>query len=315
MDLERFYSALREPDFIPGYEIGHRLGGGTFGEVYKARKLSIGKPYAIKFLRLQDDAQRAVVERELAAVRLFAAIDHPNLVSIEDAGEVCGVPYILMGYAGEQTLARQLRQGRVEPAFALSCWLQACRGVQALHERRLMHLDVKPSNIFLNGELARVGDSGLARLQGAATSTLSFGRGTPHYMAPEILANRADRRADIYSLGVVLYELFSGELPYMPVQGIGYVLRIDDRPPPFPRAFPPHLRALVEGCLRLDPADRYGSLEELLAELGESPLPTPRGDARRPARVPHHAQAALIHAGTRAASASARGTRTQEDCQ
>ena len=97
MDWEAFYSRFREPDFVPGYEIQNRLGGGAFGDVYKARKQSIGKAYAIKFLKLEDDAQRAVVERELSTVRHFAAIDHPNLVTIEDMGVVLGVPFLIMG--------------------------------------------------------------------------------------------------------------------------------------------------------------------------------------------------------------------------
>src|SRR5215510_5603388 len=108
MDWEAFYNRFREPNFIPGYEIQNRLGGGAFGEVYKARKHSIGKAYAIKFLKIDDDAQRD----ELEQVRHFAGIDHANLVTIEDMGTVTGVPYLIMGFAGEDTLARRLKQGR-----------------------------------------------------------------------------------------------------------------------------------------------------------------------------------------------------------
>ena len=86
MDWEAFYNSFRKPGFISGYEIQNRLGGGAFGDVYKARKTSIGKPYAIKFLKVEDDAQREAVEHELDQVRHFAAIDHPNLVTIEDMG-------------------------------------------------------------------------------------------------------------------------------------------------------------------------------------------------------------------------------------
>ena len=112
MDWEAFYNSFRQPDFIAGYEIENRLGGGAFGDVYKARKTSIGKPYAIKFLKVDDDDQRAAMERELDLVSSFAAIDHPNLVTIEDLGSVMGVPYLIMGYAGEETLARRLKEGR-----------------------------------------------------------------------------------------------------------------------------------------------------------------------------------------------------------
>src|SRR5262245_12754218 len=216
IDWESFYSAFRRPDFVPGYEIQNHLGGGAFGEVYKARKTSIGKAYAIKFLRLDDAAQKDAVERELEQVRLFAAIDHPNLVTIEDMGVVMGVPYLIMGYAGEDTLARRLKRRDLDRSSALRYFVQACRGVVALHDRRLAHFDLKPSNVFLNGEVARVGDYGLAKLLTEGRQTLSFGRGTPFYMAPEMLRNRADQRADLYSLGVILHESLTFELPYGP---------------------------------------------------------------------------------------------------
>ena len=251
MDWEAFYNSFRKPDFIPGYEIQNRLGGGAFGDVYKARKQSIGKAYAIKFLKIEDDGQREAVQRELGQVRHFAAIDHPNLVTIEDMGTVMDVPYLIMGYAGEDTLSRRLKSAKLERDDALLYFTQACRGVLALHDRRLVHFDLKPSNIFLKGDVARVGDYGLSKLLTDGRMTLSFGRGTPQYMAPEILRSRADHRADIYSLGVILFESLTGELPFQPNVDAGLVLREDDAPPEFPADFPAFVRPVVEGCLRL----------------------------------------------------------------
>ena len=270
IDWERFYNAFRKPDFIAGYEIQNHLGGGAFGEVYKARKSSIGKAYAIKFLRLDDAAQKDATERELEQVRLFAAIDHPNLVTIEDMGVVLGVPFLVMGYAGEDTLARRITRRELEREHALRFFVQACRGVLALHDRRLAHFDLKPGNIFLNGDVARVGDYGLAKLLTEGRATLSFGRGTPHYMAPEMLRNRADHRADVYSLGVILFESLAFELPYGSPEGGAILLREDDTPPAFPSNFPPPLRPVVERCLRLDPTQRYASVHELLAAMGQT---------------------------------------------
>jgi tRNA A-37 threonylcarbamoyl transferase component Bud32 len=270
MDWEVFYNRFREPDFVPGYEIQNRLGGGAFGEVYKARKHSIGKAYAIKFLKIDDEAQRAAIERELEQVRHFAVIDHPNLVSIEDLGSVLDVPYVVMGYAGEDTLARRLRESRLTRDQALGIFVQTCRGVLALHDRRLVHFDLKPSNVFLKGEVARVGDYGLAKLMTEGRQTLSFGRGTPHYMAPEILRSRADHRADIYSLGVMFYESLTGEPPFQPTGPSGLIMREGDQPPVFLEDFPADLRRVVERCLRLGPADRYQTVEELLDDLGQS---------------------------------------------
>ncbi len=278
MDWETFYNTFRKPDFIPGFEIQNRLGGGAFGDVYKARKTSIGKAYAIKFLKLEDDAQREAVERELAQVRHFAAIDHPNLVTVEDQGAVMGVPYLIMGYAGEDTLARRLKDGPLPLEEALGVFVQAARGVLALHDRQLVHFDLKPSNVFLKGDVARVGDYGLSKLLEGGRTTLSIGRGTPQYMAPEILRSRADHRADIYSLGVILYESLTGELPYKPEGGGALVLREDDAPPQYPAgaAVPPRVRAVIERCLRLAPEDRYGDVGALLADLGQSAR---RGDS------------------------------------
>jgi len=270
IDWERFYASFRKPDFVPGYEVLNHLGGGAFGEVYKAKKTSIGKAYAIKFLRLDDSAQRDAVERELDQVRLFAAIDHPNLVTIEDMGVVLGVPYLIMGYAGEDTLARHLKRGDLDKESALRFFVQIARGVLALHDRRLAHFDLKPSNVFLNGEVARVGDYGLAKLLAEGRTTLSFGRGTPQYMAPEMLRNRADHRADLYSLGVILFESLSFQLPFGEDAGGAFVVREDDRPPSFPPGFPVEIRPIVERCLRLEPENRYANVHELLSALGQT---------------------------------------------
>ena len=270
MDWEAFYNNFRKPDFISGYEIQNRLGGGAFGDVYKARKQSIGKSFAIKFLKLEDDAQREVVERELSHVGHFAAIDHPNLVTIEDMGTVMGVPYLIMGYAGEETLSRRLAGGPLGEDEALMIFTQVCRGVLALHDRRLVHFDLKPSNIFLKGEVARVGDYGLSKLLTDGRMTLSFGRGTPHYMAPEVLRSRANHRADIYSLGVILFESLVGRPPYTSTEGGTLVLREDDAPPEFPTGFPERVRAVVVRCVRMDPDDRFQDVAALLEALGQT---------------------------------------------
>jgi tRNA A-37 threonylcarbamoyl transferase component Bud32 len=292
VDWESFYASFRKPDFIPGYEVQNHLGGGAFGEVYRARKSSIGKAYAIKFLRVDDSLQRDAVERELEQVRLFAAIDHPNLVTIEDMGVVQGVPYLIMGYAGEDTLARRLARADLDRDLALRFFVQIARGVLALHDRRLAHFDLKPSNVFLNGEVARVGDYGLAKLLIEGRATLSFGRGTPHYMAPEMLRNRADHRADLYSLGVILYESVCFRLPYGADAGGALLVRDDDRPPEFPSGFPPELRPVVERCLRLEPEQRYTSVHELLSALGQTAR---QGDS---VRLPWGASAPAAGAST-----------------
>jgi serine/threonine protein kinase len=283
MDWEAFYNNFRKSDFVPGYEIQNRLGGGAFGDVYKARKMSIGKAYAIKFLKIDDDGQRAAVQRELNQVRHFAAIDHPNLVTIEDMGTAMGVPYLIMGYAGEDTLARRLREGTLGEDEAVDLFAQACRGVVALHDRRLVHFDLKPSNIFLKGNVARIGDYGLSKLMVDGRSTLSFGRGTPQYMAPEMIRSRADHRADLYSLGVILFETLTRSLPYPPEEAGGLVLREEDHPPKFPDGFPASLTEPVTRALRLRPEDRFATVEEFLTAIGQTSRPP---DSLGPVAVP-----------------------------
>src|SRR5688572_25139744 len=111
VDWESFYRSYRKPGYLPGFEIVNKLGGGMFGLVFKARKESIGKDYAIKFLKVDDDTVRDAVARELETVRFFAQIDHPNLVSIEDKGTIDGIPYLVMSYAGDDTLQKRLQHG------------------------------------------------------------------------------------------------------------------------------------------------------------------------------------------------------------
>lgn len=264
---ESFYQHYRKPGYVPGYEILHKLGGGVFGIVFKARKESIGKDYAIKFLKVDDEVTRDAVARELASVRHFAQVDHPNLVSIEDRGEVDGIPYLIMGYAGQETLRSRLDAGRLERGEALRIFEQAARGVQALHERSLVHFDLKPANIFLKGDVARVGDYGLSKLVTESRHSLSFGRGTPYYMAPEMLKRRGDARSDVYSLGVILFECLTGDVPFKGDSEWEVLRKHEEESPRLPDSVGGTERAVVLRCLAKNPEDRYGSVQEILDVL------------------------------------------------
>lgn len=267
IDWESFYRSYRKPGYVPGYEILHKLGGGMFGLVFKARKESIGKDYAIKFLKVDDESIRDAVRRELLAVELFAQIDHPNLVSIEDKGEVDGIPYLVMGYAGQETLQKRLEQGRLPREEALRIFVQAVRGTQALHDHSLVHFDLKPANVFLKGDVARVGDYGLSKLVTESRNSLSFGRGTPYYMAPEMLQRRGDARSDVYSLGVILFECLSGEVPFRGDSEWEVLRKHETAPVPWPADMSPADRAVLQRCLAKDPQQRFASAAELLRAL------------------------------------------------
>ncbi|MHC4813168.1 MAG: serine/threonine-protein kinase [Planctomycetota bacterium] len=276
IDWEAFYGNYRKPGYVPGYEIINKLGGGVFGLVFKARKESIGKDYAIKFLKVDDEVVRDAVARELETVRFFAQIDHPNLVSIEDKGEVDGIPYIIMSYAGEGTLRKRLEAGPMDREEALRTFIQAARGIQALHEHSLVHFDLKPANIFLRGDIARVGDYGLSKLVTESRNSLSFGRGTPYYMAPEMLQRRGDGRSDIYSLGIILYECLTGDVPFKGDSEWEVLRKHETERPVFPHTITAREEEVLERCLEKKPEDRFQTVEALLralqapASLGES---------------------------------------------
>ncbi|MFO1051849.1 MAG: serine/threonine-protein kinase [Planctomycetota bacterium] len=276
IDWESFYRNYRKPGYVPGFEIVNKLGGGVFGVVYKARKESIGKDYAIKFLKVDDEAVRDAVLRELESVDHFAQIDHPNLVSIEDKGVVDGIPFIVMSYAGQGTLRSRIDDRSLDREDALRVFVQAARGVQALHEHSLVHFDLKPANIFLKGDIARVGDYGLSKLVTESRNSLSFGRGTPYYMAPELLKRRGDARSDIYSLGVILYESLTGRVPFKGESEWEVLRKHESEEVEIPPEIGSVERQVIQRCLAKDPLDRFQSVRELLhalqapASLGES---------------------------------------------
>ena len=276
VDWESFYRSYRKPGYLPGFEIVNKLGGGMFGLVFKARKESIGKDYAIKFLKVDDDSVRDAVMREIDNVSFFAQIDHPNLVSIEDKGTVDGIPYLVMSYAGQETLQKRLQDGRLSREDALRIFVQAARGVQALHDHSLVHFDLKPANIFLKGDVARVGDYGLSKLVSASRNSLSFGRGTPYYMAPEMLQRRGDAKSDIYSLGIILFECLYGDVPFRGDSEWEVLRKHEVAAPQFPAQAEAGDRAVILRCLAKRPEDRFASVTELLhalqapAALGES---------------------------------------------
>ncbi len=272
-DWEAFYANYRKPGYVPGYELTTKLGGGQFGIVFRARKQSIGKDYAIKFLQVDDGEVRRAIVAELEQLKYFAQIDHPNLVSIEDRGEVDGIPYLVMSFAGTETLRdRIVGDGKAptgdERDQLLQFFLQACRGVAALHDRSLVHFDLKPANVFLKGNVARVGDYGLSKLVTHSRGSLSMGRGTPYYMAPELLQRRGDARSDVYSLGVMLFEILCGRLPFTGDSEWEVLKKHEQAPLEVPTHVGHTERAVLQRCLAKDPAARFQSVAEVLAAFG-----------------------------------------------
>jgi tRNA A-37 threonylcarbamoyl transferase component Bud32 len=267
MNWEDFFQNYRKPDFIPGFSILNKLGSGAFGEVYRVRKTSIGKDYAIKFLRFEDARLREHVLSELMGVDQLARVDHPNLVSIEDRGEVCGIPYIVMGFAGEETLKTLLIKGALPQERAKDLFRQVLSGVACLHEHGIIHFDLKPGNIFLRGDTARVGDYGLSKLMSESRATLSMGRGTPYYMAPEMLRRRGDARSDVYSLGIILYEILLGDVPFKGDSEWEILRRHETERVVIDPKIPAPLRTFLEKSLEKVPAQRFANAGDQLREF------------------------------------------------
>ena len=197
------------------YRIIGLLGRGGMGEVYRADDLKLGQPVALKFLPAKLAAEPACIERFYAEVRHARGVSHPNVCRVYDVGEVDGQHFLSMEYVDGEDLASLLRRiGRLPQDKAIEIARQLCAGLAAAHDKGVLHRDLKPGNVMIDGRgRAKITDFGLAvgvddDKGGAEVS------GTPAYMAPEQLAGKgASVQSDIYALGLVLYELFTGRRP------------------------------------------------------------------------------------------------------
>jgi len=205
---------------LPQLEIMEEIGRGGMGVVFKARQTSLGRDVALKVLPKELDYDPGFSERFLRESRTLAGLSHPHVVAVHDAGQAAGHHYLLMEYVDGTDLAQLMKAGDVQPEQALSIVSQICEALQYAHDQGVVHRDIKPGNILLDraGQV-KLGDFGLAKLVQTDDSMRLTGTlqamGTPHYMAPEQYERplEVDHRADLYSLGVVLYELLTGELP------------------------------------------------------------------------------------------------------
>jgi serine/threonine-protein kinase len=267
--------------FADRYEILGTLGKGGMGIVYRARDRQLDETVALKVLRpevLREDP--TLLERFKQEIKLARRITHRNVLRTHDFGETSGTPYISMEYLEGVTL-KELVQGRgaLPLGVGLGIAKQACWGIEAAHREGVVHRDIKPQNMLIlpeTGEL-KVMDFGIARVSevrgaGAGLTTDGTVLGTPDYMAPEQAQGRpADFRSDIYALGIVLFEIFTGRLPFTGETAMSVVLQHIQAPPPKPRTLnaglPAALEAIVLRCLEKDPSRRFASVEEVLESL------------------------------------------------
>ena len=243
------------------------------GVVYRATQLSLDRTVALKVIapHYADDDQFR--ERFLREAKLAASIDHPNVAPVHEAGEIDGVPYLIMGFIAGEDLGDVLaREGNLAPERAVTIIVQVGAALEAAHERGLVHRDVKPANIMLTrgrdgSERAYLTDFGLTRPP-ERTNLTQAGQfiGTPDYMAPEQLQDGAiTSRVDVYSLGCVLYEMLTGEIPFPSETTMRKLwAHVNGAvPQPSQRGAPPAFDAVIARALAKNPDERYATPSEL----------------------------------------------------
>ena len=254
-------------------------GRGGMGQVYRAQDLELGQPVALKFLTASRSDERAR-NRLRKEVRLARQISHPNVCRVYDIGEASRELYLSMEYVDGEDLAGLLKRiGRLPVGKGIDIARKVCAGLAAAHARGVLHRDLKPGNIMIDGRgEVRIMDFGLAAVAQQHLDAADVRCGTPAYMAPEQLAGReATTRSDIYALGLVLYELFTGR-PAFDGKDAAELLRLREaRPSTTPSTLVPDLDPVVERtilrCLEPDPRMRPASTLEVAASLpGDDPL-------------------------------------------
>jgi tRNA A-37 threonylcarbamoyl transferase component Bud32/TolB-like protein/tetratricopeptide (TPR) repeat protein len=277
---------------VPGQIIGHyeivgRMAAGGMGVVYKARDLRLDRHVALKFLPPQlsgDDAARA---RLLTEAKTASSLDHPNIAVVHEIGETAdGCLFIAMRWYEGETLREKLRRGPLPVAEAVDIACQLAGALAAAHRTGIVHRDVKPSNVVITTDgVPKLLDFGIARLDGVELTRDGSTKGTVAYMSPEqARGGSVDHRTDLWSLGVLLYEMLAGRRPFAGEgeQATIYAIREDD-PISLTMQRPevtPSLAGIVYRCLQKEPAARYQGADALHADLG-----TPDGSTAAQASV------------------------------
>jgi CheY-like chemotaxis protein len=258
--------------FAGRYEVMGLIGRGGMGAVYQARDRELGEEIAIKTLRPEFTRDPALVERFRSEIRLARHITHQNVVRTHDIGEIGGAYYLTMELVRGVTIRDLLdTRGRLGTDAVLGIASQLAAALGAAHAEGVIHRDIKSQNLLLDDAgVLKVMDFGIARLVEGSSGLTEAGMmiGTPAYMAPEqVMGEGIDARADLYSVGVVLYECLTGRVPFSASTMVSLVARLlSEEPPPIEEA-DPALAALVMRLLAKQPEERIGSAEELGREV------------------------------------------------
>lgn len=260
------------PGRISHFEILERVGRGGMAEVYKARDLRLGRLVALKFLTASAEAKEEARLRFLLEARAISSLDHPNVCTLYEIGETeDGRMFLAMAYVDGGTLRDRLAHGPLEPLEAALLAAQVAEGLGAAHARGIIHRDIKPGNLLLGDGLVKIADFGVARLSDQAPITRDGQTvGTWSYMAPEqIRGDEITPAADLWSLGVVLYEMVTGRRPFRGKSEPELIRKILDTEPPL-GAGGPQLARIVARALEKSPELRYTSAREMQEDLLEA---------------------------------------------
>jgi eukaryotic-like serine/threonine-protein kinase len=257
------------------YRVLQHLGGGGSSEVYLAEDTFMRRKVALKVLRSRDANEREVTnfERE---VRCASMINHPNIVTVLDVGATEELQYIASEYVDGETLRQRMGRGPMEVTEVLDVAIGVASALVAAHEAWIVHRDIKPENIMLRRDRGvKILDFGVATLAGAGDGTDPLRRsrvGTLYYLSPEQVRGEAiiDTRSDIYSLGVVMYELLAGEPPFDGATAMDILAAIvEKQAPPLPATAPLGLHGIVERAMRKSIYERTATAAQLLEEVTE----------------------------------------------
>jgi WD40 repeat protein len=265
----------RWPD-VPGYVITGELGRGGMGVVYRARQDRLNRTVAVKMLLKEQFADVSDVVRFRSEAEAVAAVTHPHVVKVYESGQHAGRPYFVMEYLSGGTLHAKLRTSAPLPPDAAAGVVEKLAwAVHAAHQQGIIHRDLKPGNVLFDADgEPRVTDFGLAKRSSQELTKTQVVMGTPAYMPPEQAAGRAKYAgppADIYALGVILYEALTGHTPFSEIDSVVMLARVISEPPVSPRSkvagIPHDLELICLKCLEKEPGDRYPTAAALGDDL------------------------------------------------
>ena len=260
---------------ISHFQLLKQIGKGGMGIVYEAVDLNLDRTVAIKVLSPEAVGDEVALQRFLREARAAAKLNHPNITTIHDIQKVNHTIFIVMEYVSGETLAQIMDLRRLEQEEILSIALQITEGLQEAHRKNVIHRDVKPENIMISADgHVKIMDFGLAKVRGESRLTKDeFSMGTIDYIAPEQISHEheVDCHSDIFSFGILLYEMVTGDLPFKGEHDWAVLYAIlNNEPLPIDRTqteIPPELERLIFKCLQKAPQDRFQSVNEISREL------------------------------------------------